>query len=347
MFYLTGVLRSDTNRTVGYRFYDMVNSSPSYVLLESLKFFVGNNRVINAHIVNDKVELLDGSINNLPIVSVLTCITKPHDNRMTIVGQQNNNGSESLYYLVDRDNKLHILNTEQVISLEDFYGFVNAKIVTRNNKKFVSALKGSFNHIGGPQKDASFNEVFHSSPDRLFRAIYHASHIITVDSGIRDPQEIQSIMAKRTNFVTNEYPDRYLATMTMTSSTNKRVGLKLGVFLTNGAVSSFKVNLEGERGRFKLAELSLDDLNDFTSKGSEISTFARAFITFVNSLILATDWFTTDNDEDSIKQEIHDHIARFVLIGRETPNKIRANMLIASLLDNVDGIVRAYAGRNR
>lgn len=154
------------NKIVGYvimteknQQFKMYNEEQTKILLQRFKF-------VNAELSNGKIINTECSMNSIMKFNANMQVI---DNQgVTILAKISLNGKEYGYRAMDHNAKIVDLTEDELIRLKQSgTNIINAKIVNKNGKEFVSAIKGEFTQID--KKSIEEIKVKKETPEELWR----------------------------------------------------------------------------------------------------------------------------------------------------------------------------------
>lgn len=143
---IVGLVINADKKTVGYvimteknQQFKMYTEAQTKILLKRFKF-------VNAELDGDSIKNTECAMNNLMKFNMNMQVV---DNQgVTILAKISVNGKQYGYRAMDHNGKIVDLTESEVIKLKQFgTDIINAKIVNKGGKEFVSAIKGEFTQI--------------------------------------------------------------------------------------------------------------------------------------------------------------------------------------------------------
>lgn len=130
------------NQTVGYRLLDEVSGAFADFNIQNAYKHLNHYGCKHATLSNGELVCLDGSVNRLPVLDARTL--QVIDNDVVIVlAKLVKNGETVGYRVTDFSGQVVDLTEPQLIEYEST-GYYNAKVVSKDGKKIISAIKGNF-----------------------------------------------------------------------------------------------------------------------------------------------------------------------------------------------------------
>lgn len=143
---IVGIVINADKKTLGYvimteknQQFKMYTEAQTKVLLRKFKF-------VNAELDGDFIKNTECAMNKLMQFNTNMQVVGNHG--VTVLAKISVNGKQYGYRAMDHNGKIVDLTEAEVIKLKEFgTELINAKVVSKNGKEFVSAIKGEFTQI--------------------------------------------------------------------------------------------------------------------------------------------------------------------------------------------------------
>lgn len=149
-FRIAGVIQDDNKKIIGYIILDLKTNSINECNIDTIKKGISSGAIANATIDNKgNIKGTEGSLTRLPVYNKNGVIIS---NSQVVTVLNILDGNKRKVSLMDAYGRLVVIPEEKAISLIESRTATNAKVVTRDNKKFLSAISGTLQVIESQRK---------------------------------------------------------------------------------------------------------------------------------------------------------------------------------------------------
>jgi hypothetical protein len=194
-FILVGTVRESKAKIVGYRVLDVASRAGSVVTADKFPAFIKQNEVLGVAIEGGKVTGTNGAIDRYPILNTSGQLV---DNNSVIVLS----AKGDKFLCSDFNGTVVPFTEKELINYATRSGnsIANGKIVTKGNKKFISAISGTYPELYIPEeKKPATTDKKPASKEEIIKDIKYclnkvAKEVIRRGYGIRDYEAVGDAM---------------------------------------------------------------------------------------------------------------------------------------------------------
>lgn len=119
----------------------------NYTIQEVLELVKYKNTIDNIEIVDGEIKWTSGSMERYPIIDANTLEIIGNERKLIVISKENTMDGLK-YSVINGYGRTSKLDETTLINIAEEYGLANCKLITRNGKKTISAIKGSMKTIG-------------------------------------------------------------------------------------------------------------------------------------------------------------------------------------------------------
>ena len=146
---LVGIVKGDRGNS--YVLIDKSSHKTTTLSTEEFQSAVKNKQVENAVIGEKGLECTTSSLNSLPLYDMNGTLLK--NNGLTVLQVSKGKKSDTQYMLMDCGFRVQVVSEADAIKLIKQTGSINAKVVGKNGKYFISAKKGTLDTLEVKEKN--------------------------------------------------------------------------------------------------------------------------------------------------------------------------------------------------